>query len=57
VAGFKEYLAELLREGAYRSLRNDPASFRRYDARRLTGQLAAELAEQCARPVRVTVRT
>jgi glycosyltransferase involved in cell wall biosynthesis len=57
VAGLKEYLAELLREGAYRSLRNDPASFRRYDARRLTGQLAAELAEQCARPVRVTVRT
>jgi len=57
VAGLKDYLDELLRDGAYRSLRNDPASFRRYDARRLTGQLAAELAEQCARPVRITVRT
>jgi glycosyltransferase involved in cell wall biosynthesis len=57
VAGLKKYLHELLKDGAYRSLRNDPVSFRRYDARRLTGQLAAELAEQCGRPVRITVRT
>jgi len=57
VAGLKKYLHELLKDGAYRSLGNDPASFRRYDARRLTGQLAAELAERCARAVRITLRT
>ena len=57
IAGLKDYLHELLKDGSYRSLRNDPASFQHHDARRLTGQLAAELSERCARPVRVTVRT
>ena len=55
IAGLKEYLHELLKDGGYRSLRNDPASFRRYDARKLTGQLAAELSDRCARYVRADV--
>jgi len=58
VSGLKAYLHELLTDGAYRQLRNDPESFRRYDARGLTGQLAAQLSDRL--PVRsdsVMVRT
>jgi hypothetical protein len=39
--GIRDYLAGLLRNGAYKELRNDPAAFARYDSRRLTERLVA----------------
>jgi glycosyltransferase involved in cell wall biosynthesis len=44
VAGLREYLAELLQEGRFRDLRNEPGSFARYEMRRLTERLVAEMS-------------
>jgi glycosyltransferase involved in cell wall biosynthesis len=44
IEGLAEYLAGLLRDGAFRQLKSDPASFSRYDVRRATGLLAAQMA-------------
>ena len=57
VSGLKAYFHELLTDGSYRQLRNDPESFLRYDARGLTGQLVAEFSGQPTRPSGVIVRT
>jgi glycosyltransferase involved in cell wall biosynthesis len=44
VPALKRYLGDLLKSGRYRCLRNEPASFARYDVRASAGQLAAELS-------------
>jgi hypothetical protein len=44
VTGLREYLAELLQEGRFRDLRNEPGSFARYEMRRLTERLVAEMS-------------
>jgi glycosyl transferase family 4 len=49
VKGLSEYLFRLLRDGSYRELRNQPELFSRYDARVLTGRLAAEMTDADAR--------
>lgn len=46
VSGLKAYFAELLEGGRYRYLRNDPSAFSRYDAKRLSAQLATLLTGQ-----------
>jgi glycosyltransferase involved in cell wall biosynthesis len=46
IQGLKDYLHDLLMSGRYRDLRNDPDAFARYDARRLSGQLASMLSRQ-----------
>jgi glycosyltransferase involved in cell wall biosynthesis len=43
IATLRDYLRDLLSDGAYRRLANDPARFAQFDARQLTGRLAAEL--------------
>jgi glycosyltransferase involved in cell wall biosynthesis len=57
INGLKTYLHQLLMEGAYRQLRNDAESFRRYDARSLTQQLVAELTPQPVQPDTAAVPT
>jgi hypothetical protein len=49
ISGLKAYLHGLITDGSFRYLRNDPEAFRRYDARRLTGQLVDELSSQQVR--------
>jgi hypothetical protein len=56
--GIRDYLAGLLRDGAYKHLRNDPAAFARYDARRLTERLVAGMTTlETAAPERLVART
>ena len=50
VCGLKEYFHELLKDGQYRDLRNEPELFAKYDARHLTGQLVAELSDDHVHP-------
>jgi len=57
ITGLKEYFHELLKDGRYKDLRNEPESFARYDARSLTGQLVAELSGQAVHQDAATVRT
>ena len=44
IAGIREYLAWLLEGRRYRTLRNQPELFSRYDARVLTARLVSEMA-------------
>jgi hypothetical protein len=46
IQGLKHYLHDLVMSGRYRDLRNDAHAFARYDARRLSGQLASMLSGQ-----------
>ena len=55
VPGLRDYLGGLLEDGRYRHLRNEPESFARYDARRLTERLARELSHDPVEPRRVPV--
>lgn len=57
INGLKDYVHHLLIDGAYRALRNDPESFRRYEARNLTHQLVTELMVQPSHPDAVIVQT
>ena len=43
VSSLADYLGGLIADGSYRTLRNEPRAFDRYDARRLTGSLVARL--------------
>jgi glycosyltransferase involved in cell wall biosynthesis len=56
VHGMKEYFRELLTDGRYQELRNEPGRFARYDARALAGQLVSELSDSSAHAHAATVR-
>jgi glycosyltransferase involved in cell wall biosynthesis len=57
VAALKGYLRELLDGRRYKELRNEPASFARFDARSLTGQLVTALSEAVGHENRVPLGT
>jgi glycosyltransferase involved in cell wall biosynthesis len=57
IAGLKRCVRDLLHAGRYHDLRNEPASFSRYDARTSAGQLAAELSRATVRGDGVPLRT
>jgi glycosyltransferase involved in cell wall biosynthesis len=56
VNGMKEYFRELLTDGRYQELRNEPGRFARYEARALAGQLVSELSDSTAHSDAATVR-
>jgi glycosyltransferase involved in cell wall biosynthesis len=57
IDGIRDYLASLLKDGSFKSLRNEPQSFSSYDARAIVGRLAAEMSATPAPVSSVMVRT
>ena len=57
IDGIRDYLASLLADGSFKSLRNEPQSFSSYDARAIVGRLAAEMSATPSPVSSVMVRT